>query len=151
MCYHVRNTLLEGKGWSVVSWYKPGTTGGQRRDAFMIWVTLEFDLEGRVRFNSQRSGDRTAFRVERIPQVQAEAATVQPTCLPSSLSPRGWECSCPTRALGHVCAEPHHSCVPTSPLHTCPLSSKVVSYLSKREDVQNRDWRKNKIRLDVRL
>ena len=117
----------------------------------MIWVTLEFDLEGRVRFNSQRSGDRTAFRVERIPQVQAEAATVQPTCLPSSLSPRGWECSCPTRALGHVCAEPHHSCVPTSPLHTWPLSSKVVSYLSKREDVQNRDWRKNKIRLDVRL
>ena len=150
MCYHVHKTLLEGKGRSV-PWYKPRNTGGQRRDAFTVSVTLEFDLEERARFSSQRSGDRTAFRVERIPQVQAETATVHPTFLSSSLSPRGWKCSCPAWALGRVCAAGHRSCVPTSPLHTWPLCFKAVSYLSKREDVQNRDWRKNKIRLDFRL
>lgn len=85
----------------------------------MIWVTLEFDLEGRVRFNSQREWGQNSISGERIPQVQAEAATVQPTLLPSS-GPRGWKCSCPTRALGRVCAEPYRSCVPTSPLHMAP-------------------------------
>lgn len=82
----------------------------------MIWVTLEFDLEGRVRFNSQRSGDRTAFRVERIPQVQAEAATVQPTCLPSSLSLGVGSAAVPPGRWG-TCVLNRTTAV--SPLHLC--------------------------------